>query len=96
MTELHKCFPIYLPTPHTAIKYSGFIPHLYVLHSDFLNIHFLNYGLFLFIYLFILFLAALGLRGWLQAFSRFAKRGLLSVMVPGLPVAVASLVERRL
>ena len=32
----------------------------------------------LFIYLFILFLAALGLRCWLRAFSRFAKRGLLS------------------
>ena len=65
-----------LPAPQSNIL--ALSPYLYVLHSDFLNIHFFNYGLFLFIYLFILFLAELGLRCWLLSFSRFAKRGLLS------------------
>ena len=59
MTELHKCFSIYLPTPRTAIKYSGFIPlPLWCPCPSFpffFNIHFLNYGgfVYLFIYLFI-------------------------------------------
>ena len=50
-----------------------------------------------FIYLFILFLAALGLRCCAQAFSSCGERGLLFVAVHRLLIAVASLVaEHRL
>ena len=53
---------------------------------------------FKFIYLFIyLFLAALGFRWGVQAFSSCSERGLLFVVVRGLLIAVASLVvEHRL
>ena len=53
---------------------------------------------YLFIYLFIyLFMAALGLRCCARDFSSCVKRGLLSVTVRGLLIAVASLVaEHRL
>ena len=47
---------------------------------------------YLFIYLFIYFLAALGLRCCAQAFSSCSEQGLLSVVVRGLLIAVASLV----
>ena len=48
-------------------------------------------------YLFILFLAALGLRCYTQAFSSCSEQGLLYVVVPRLLIAVASLVaEHRL
>ena len=46
----------------------------------------------LFIYLFILFLAALSLRCCTRAFSSCGERGLLFLAVPGLLIAVASLV----
>ena len=50
-----------------------------------------------FIYLFILFLAALSLHCCVQAFSSCGERGLLFVVVRGLLIAVASLVaEHRL
>ena len=49
----------------------------------------------LLIYLFIyLFLAALGLRCCVQAFSSCGERGLLFIVVRGLLVTVASLVEK--
>ena len=41
---------------------------------------------------FILFLAALGLRGFAQAFSSCSEQGLLFIVVLGLLIAVASLV----
>ena len=47
---------------------------------------------YLFIYLFYLFLAALGLCCCAQAFSSCGERGLLFVVVHGLLIAVASLV----
>ena len=51
------------------------------------------YFFFFFIKLFIyLFLSALGLRCCVQSFSSCGKRGLLSVVVRGLLIAVASLV----
>ena len=57
-------------------------------------------GLFLFLYIFILFylfLAALGLRCCAQAFSSCGERGLLFVAVQGLLIEVASPVaEHRL
>ena len=46
----------------------------------------------IFIYLFVLFSAALGLRCCAQAFSGCSERGLLFVVVRGLLIAVASLV----
>ena len=53
--------------------------------------------LFLKFILFILFLAALGLRCCAQAFCSCGERGLLLVVVRGLLIAVASLVaEHRL
>ena len=45
-----------------------------------------------FIYFIYLFLAALGLRCCAQAFSSCGERGLLFIAVPGLLIAVASLV----
>ena len=49
------------------------------------------------VYLFVyLFLAALGLRCCAQAFSSCGERGLLFVVVCGLLIEVASLVEHRL
>ena len=54
-------------------------------------IYFLNK----FIYLIYLFLAALGLRCCLWAFSSCGERGLLFVVVHGLLIAVASLVAER-
>ena len=64
-------------------------------HLDF----FLNEFIYLFIYLFIyficLFLAALGLRCCVQAFSSCGERGLLFAAVPGLLIAVASLVAEQ-
>ena len=45
-----------------------------------------------FIYFIYLFLAVLGLRCWARAFSSCSERGLLSVAVHGLLIAVASLV----
>ena len=48
--------------------------------------------IYLFFY-FILFLAALGLPCCAQAFSSFGKQGLLFVVVRGLLIVVASLVE---
>ena len=48
--------------------------------------------IYLFIYLFNLFLAALGLRCYTQAFSSCGEQGLLFVAVPGLLIVVASLV----
>ena len=48
---------------------------------------------FLFIYLF---LAELGLCCWARAFSSCSEQGLLFVVVHGLLIAVASLVERGL
>ena len=48
-----------------------------------------------FIYLFILFLAALGLCCRARAFSSCAERGLLFVVVRGLLIAVASLVAEQ-
>ena len=51
-----------------------------------------NFILFYFIYLFIIFLAALGLRCYAQAFSSCSEWGLLFVAVRGLLTAVASLV----
>ena len=55
------------------------------------NIYFLK-----FIYLFIYFLAALGLRCCARAFSSCIERGLLFVAVRWLLIAVTSLVEHRL
>ena len=46
----------------------------------------------LFFLIFILFLAALGLRCCMRAFSSCGERGLLFVVVHGLLIAVASLV----
>ena len=48
----------------------------------------------LFIYLFNLFLAALGLRCCMRAFSSCGERGILLVAVRGLLIAVASLVAK--
>ena len=48
--------------------------------------------IYLFIYIFNLFLAALGLRCCAWAFSSCGERGLLFVAVRGLLIAVASLV----
>ena len=45
-----------------------------------------------FIYFIYLFLAGLGLRSCTWAFSSCGERGLLSIVVPGLIIAVASLV----
>ena len=47
---------------------------------------------FFFFFLIYLFLAALGLRCCVQAFSSCGKRGLLFIAVRGLLIAVASLV----
>ena len=47
-----------------------------------------------FIYLYFLFLAALGLRCCARAFYSCGERGLLFVVVHGLLIAVASLVEQ--
>ena len=47
---------------------------------------------FIYFYLFILFLAALGLRCCAQAFSSCSEQGLLFVAVRGLLIMVASLV----
>ena len=55
----------------------------------------MEFSLFFFyklIYLFVLFLAALGLRCYARAFSSCGEQGLLSVAVRGLLIAVASLV----
>ena len=52
----------------------------------------LFYFIYLFIYFFNLFLAALGLGCYAQAFSSCGERGLLFVVVQGLLIAVASLV----
>ena len=51
-----------------------------------------TFSILKFIYLFILFLAALGLRCCARAFSSCGERGLLFVAVGGLLIAVASLV----
>ena len=53
----------------------------------------LIYYFFKFIYLYFLFLAALGLRCCARAFSSCGGRGLLFVVVRGLLIAVVSLVE---
>ena len=50
-----------------------------------------SFSFLIFIYLF---LAALGLRCCVQAFSNCGKRGLLFVVVRGLLIAVASLVAK--
>ena len=61
-------------------------------------LHLVNYYYLFFINLFILliylflFLAALGLRCCTWAFSSCSERGLLFIVVSGLPIAVASLV----
>ena len=62
------------------------LPSLCLWHTFFFKYH------FNFIYLFILFLAALGLRCCAQAFSSCGEQGLLFVVVRGLLIAVASLV----
>ena len=60
----------------------------------------INFILFIYFYYFIyyyfiyLFLAALGLRCCMQAFSSCSERGLLFVAVGGLLIAVASLAAR--
>ena len=48
-----------------------------------------------FFFLISLFLAALGLHCYVQAFSSCSERGLLFVAMRGLLIAVASLVEER-
>ena len=50
------------------------------------------YLFFKLVYLFYLFLAALGLRCCVQAFASYGERGLLFIVVGGLLIAVASLV----
>ena len=47
---------------------------------------------FFFLNKFLYFLAALGFRCWVQAFSSYGEQGLLFVAVRGLLIAVASLV----
>ena len=59
------------------------------------NLLFFFTNLFYFIYLFNLFLAALGLHCCARAFSSCGERGLLFIAVPGLLIAVASLVAER-
>ena len=65
--------------------------------SLFLPLKMLSGERLMFLFLFILFLAALGLRCCARAFSSCGERGLLFVAVRGLLIAVASLVaEHRL
>ena len=66
--------------------------HLPLYHHSVYGILFFFKYHFNFIYLFILFLAALGLRCCAQAFSSCGEQGLLFVVVRGLLIAVASLV----
>ena len=74
-----------LSSQGTALHVKSQKTHSYVLS---IIIFFLNKFIYLFIYLF---LAALGLCCCVQAFSSCGERGLLSVVVCGLLIAVASL-----
>ena len=68
---------------------------LFLLGSD-TSIFFFNEFIYLlFIYFICLFLAALGLRCCVQAFSSCGEQGLLFAAVPGLLIAVASLVAEQ-
>ena len=66
--------------------------HALKLHTQKNPLILLDVNFFKFIYLIYLFLAALGLRCCVQAFSSCGKQGLLFIVVRGLLIAVASLV----
>ena len=66
--------------------------NIFYLVSEIVDSKPLSFQFFFFRNLFILFLAALGLRCCARAFSSCGERGLLFVVVRGLLIAVASLV----
>ena len=79
-----------------GLRGKGIINILSFLKNDKLFIALKGGFFFKFIFICLFFLAALGLRCCAQAFSSCGERGLLFIVVHGLLIVVASLVERGL